>query len=272
MLDRTRIILVRPQHSGNIGAAARAMQNMGLNDLVVVDPPSYDPETARWLAPGCSDMVASVRVVPTVLAALEGIQVCVATTARHRKQLQPVTTPSELARRIATEPARFAILFGREDFGLSTEDSLHAESLLRIPTPEHASLNLGQAVLLVSYALFEEARTHGPVATGRTLGGTTHTSTRRKSKPDRRQGPAGMEQLEPVVEEAIQILERVGYFRSTPPTKVRLTLRQTLQRAKPNFRHTEAFRGMLSRIRWALENPEADPRAVRFENPNNTKR
>jgi TrmH family RNA methyltransferase len=142
LLDRTVIVLVEPQHPGNVGAAARAMKNMGLSRLVIVAPPAYDPEQARWMAPGCADLLAEMRIVGTLDEALEGVHVAVATTARHRKQGQPVFTPAELATRIADDDRTFALLFGREDFGLSTEDVLRCDSLLRIPTPEHASLNL----------------------------------------------------------------------------------------------------------------------------------
>lgn len=235
------------------------MQNMGLSDLAVVDPPAFDPETARWLAPGCDTMLAETRFHAGLTEALEGCQQVVASTARHRKQGQPVITPEELAERIATTDGRYAILFGREDFGLSTEHALHAESILRIPTPEHASLNLAQAVLLVSHALFERARQDTGVATGRTLGGSRGTrTTAAKARGDRRDAPADIPRIEPAVDEVIALLERVGYFRGTPEGKVRLTARQALQRSRVTVRHVEALRGMVAKVSWALDNPGSD--------------
>lgn len=257
MLDRVRIVLVQPQHPGNVGAAARAMQNMGLGDLAVVDPPCFDPETARWLAPGCDEMLTRVGFHADLPEALKGCQQVIASTARHRKQNQPVLTPEELADQIATRDGKYAILFGREDFGLSTEHTLYAESILRIPTPEHASLNLAQAVLLVSHALFERARQDAGVATGRMLGGSRgRRSTAAKSRGDRRDRPADVPLLEPAVDELIELLGRVGYFRGTPEDKVRLTARQALQRGRVTVRHVEALRGMVNRVKWALDNPE----------------
>ncbi|MCA9571187.1 MAG: hypothetical protein KC656_25280 [Myxococcales bacterium] len=268
MLERVRIVLVQPQHPGNVGAAARAMVNMGLSDLVVVDPPALDMESARWMAPGCESLLASLRIVSTVREAIADCHVCVASTARHRRRGQPVLDPPALATRIREQDdRRFALLFGREDFGLSNDDVMHAEAILRIPTPEHASLNLAQAVLLVSHALFEEARHHGlKVATGRTLGGSRGTNTTAsKSKPGKRDRPAELERIQPAVDEILQLLDTVGYFRATPEEKVRLSASHALQAGGFSVRHVEALRGMVNRVRWALEHPDADWRATSSE-------
>jgi tRNA C32,U32 (ribose-2'-O)-methylase TrmJ len=101
----------------------------------------------------------------------------IATTARHRKQVQSVLEPPELAAQIAEEPEErtTAILFGREDFGLTSDIVHRCEALVRIPTPEHASLNLAQAVLLVGHAVFEARRARGIAAPGRRLGGRRGT-------------------------------------------------------------------------------------------------
>ncbi len=255
-------MLVEPQHPGNVGAAARAMKNMGLSRLVIVNPPAYDPEQARWMAPGCADLLAEMRIVATLDEALEGCHVAVATTARHRKQGQPVLTPADVALRISDDDRTWALLFGREDFGLSTDDVLRCDSILRIPTPEHASLNLAQAVLLCANALFSEARKHGRVATGRTLGGSRGPrTTASKSRGDRRDGPADLPRIEPAVADLVELLAHVGYFRSTPIDKVRLSARQALQRAGITIRQVEALRGMINRTAWALANPQIDPRA-----------
>lgn len=241
------------------------MQNMGLSRLVIVAPPAFDPERARWMAPGCDAMLANLRIVATLDEALIGVDVAVASTARHRKQGHPVLTPSQLAERVREDdPRTWAILFGREDFGLANADVNRCDTILRIPTPEHASLNLAQAVLLVSHALFEDARQHGAAATGRLLGGSRgRSTTAAKAKPDRRDAPADVPRLEPAVDELIALLDRVGYFRRTPEDKVRLTARQGLQRAHISIRHLEALRGMVNRVSWALDHPELDWRATR---------
>jgi len=261
LAERIVIILVEPQHPGNVGATARAMKNMGLSRLTLVNPPAWDPETARWMAPGCDDLLSSIRHVATVEEALQDVTFAVASTARHRKQRQPVMEPAELVRKVyKSEPSQVTgILFGREDFGLATTDVNRCAALLRIPTPEHASLNLAQAVLIVCHALFEGGRERGLIASGRTLGGSRGTNTTAGvSTKSARDDPADLTQVEPAVMELLGLLERVGYLRGTRPDKVVLTARQALQRAQISRRHTEALRGMVKRIGWALDHPNAD--------------
>jgi TrmH family RNA methyltransferase len=269
--DGVVVVLVEPQHPGNVGAAARAMKNFGLSRLVLVAPPCYDPEQARWMAPGCDDLLARAKVVANLDEALAGVHRVIASTARHRKQGQPVYEPAEVAQGVLDDIIEqpgytTAILFGREDFGLSTADVHRAESILRIPTPEHASLNLGQAVLLVAHSLFEEGRARGLAATGRTLGGSRGARSTRSARP---RGPddqiADAPTVEPAVSDLVALLDRVGYLRGLPADKVMLTARQALQRARVSVRHVSALRGMVSRLAWALDNPGVDWRATRRE-------
>lgn len=269
LAEHVVVVLVEPQHPGNVGAVARAMTNMGLSRLTLVAPPAYDPERARWMAPGCDDLLAQMRIVPTLDDALAGVHRAVAATARHRKQGQPVHEPPQIAALAldeAEEGRTTAILFGREDFGLATADVLRCEALMRIPTPEHASLNLAQAVLLVSHALFEESRRRGASAPGRTLGGSRgrHT-TAGKQQGSRRDALADLPAIEPAVDQLVGLLDRVGYLRGTPPDKVRLTARSALQRGRISVRHVEALRGMISRIEWALDHPGIDWKRTRKE-------
>ena len=255
-LDNVRVILVEPQHPGNVGAVARAMKNTGLWDLVVVKPACYDPESARWMAPNCSDLLARMRIVATLAEALEGAHRVVAATARHRRSDQPVLSPHDLAKQVATEDGVTAILFGREDHGLSNEDVHYASSVLRIPTPEHASLNLAQAVLVAGYTLFPEALRHGDVGGGRTLGGTgpaTRTDRLdRRAQTDR----ADVASMEPAADAIVELLDRVGYFVGVPVARARLAARQGLQDARPSKKHVDAIRGMVKKVHWALDQGE----------------
>ncbi len=269
LAEHVVIVLVEPQHPGNVGSAARAMKNFGLRRLVLVAPPCYDPEQARWMAPGCSDLLAQVKVVATTEEALHGVQRVVASTARHRRVGQHVREPRDVAAAVfddmnLTGASTTAILFGREDFGLSNDDVLRCESILRIPTPDHASLNLGQAVLLVAHALFEEARNRGGEASGRVLGGSRgQTSTQLLMKRDARDALADVPVIEPAVVELVELLDRVGYLRGVTPDKVRGTAREALQRARVTLRHVAALRGMVARMRWALDHPGVDWKATR---------
>lgn len=260
------LVLVQPLSPENVGSSVRAMANFGLRRLILVDPPAWDPETARWLAPGCAELIRDARVVATLDEALDGVHLVIATTARHRKQGQVVETPPRAAERVLDEGARgrtVAILFGREDFGLSTDDILRCESLIRIPTAEHASLNLSQAVVVVAWSLFQAAQERGARFEGRTLGGSRATrTTARASKGGARDRLADAPRLEPAIHELVGLLERVGYTRGVQPEKVRLTVRTALQRASLALRHVDALRGMVARVQWALDHPERDWRAT----------
>jgi tRNA (cytidine32/uridine32-2'-O)-methyltransferase len=255
---RVVVVLVQPLHSGNVGAAARAMRNFGLEDLVLVDPPAYDPERARWMAPGCADLLAKARIVRSVDDALDGVHRVIGTTARHRKLGQPVIEPAEFATLAADEPGTTAILFGREDDGLRNEELERCERLVRIATPEHASLNLGQAVLLVAHHWFEEQRRRGAWAPGRTLAGSGRSKSTASAEPrGRKERRADVGELEPAVTELLSLLDRVGYLRATPGQKVRATARQVLQQATLTVKHVEALRGMIARVRRAIDPPES---------------
>lgn len=263
--ERVVIVLVQPQHPGNVGAVARAMKNMGLWQLTIVDPPpSFDPERARWMAPGAHDLLAAARIVSTLDEGLEGCHRAVATTARHRRYHQPVIEPGKLAERVLDEDGVTAILFGREDHGLANEDVRRCDALLRIATPEHASLNLAQAALLVSHALFEAARRRGLEADGRSLGGSRQPrATRSLNRTDRRDARADLPALEPLVSQIDALLQRVGYTRGRSPEKLHVTTRTALQGAGLTFRHVEALRGLVNRVDWALDHPDVDWTATR---------
>lgn len=257
------VVLVQPQHPGNVGAAARAMANMGLRRLVVVDPaPSFDPETVRWLAPGSDLILAQLRVVPTLEQALEDTHLVLATSARHRRHQQLVFEPSQAATYLLDAPAgqRAAILFGREDFGLPAEVSQAAAGLIRIPTEAHASLNLGQAVLLIAHHLFEEARRRGVAAPGRTVSGRGGpVGTADLACPPESLELATVADLTPFIEDTVTLLRRVGYARDKTEERLRVTLWEGFQRAQLTDRQLRALRGVTRRVTWALDHPERDP-------------
>ena len=262
-------ILVQPQHPGNVGATARAMKNMGLRRLIVVDPaPSFDLERARWMAPGAGMVLDQMRIVSTLDEAVEGIHRLVATTARHRKFAQPVYEPAPLAEQwVASEPGTVTgILFGREDMGLSREHTLRAESLLRIATDHHASLNLAQAVLLTAHHFFETARAHGHEAEGRIVGGSRKSRSTRSLQHGAKVPLADVTKLEPAVVELVAMLNRVGFDKGSNMEKVGVMVREGLQRSALTVKQVSAIRGMVRRVEYALDHPDIDWRASKKQN------
>ena len=143
--NHVSVVLVRPQHSGNIGAVARSIANHGLGELVLVDPPAFDPERARWMAPHAHHIVNSARFAPDVLSAVKDCDLIIGTSARHRKWGWPFITLPEYVDKVNSRH-KVALLFGPEDSGLSNKDLSLCHSIVALPTHEHQSLNLSQAV------------------------------------------------------------------------------------------------------------------------------
>lgn len=269
LADDVVFVLIEPQHPGNVGAAARAMLNMGLRRLVVVDPaPSFDPERARWMAPGADELLDQARIVATLDEALVGVHRVVASTARHRRHDQRVHEPRTLADQVwDDEPGRVtAVLFGREDFGLSNEHVMRCESIVRIATDHHASLNLAQAVLLVAHHLFEGGCRRGLLAEGRLVDGANQPrSTRSLQRRGGTDALADATHIEPALREVVGVLTRIGYTRATSPERVAVTLRQALQRARLTQAQVHALRGMARRFDLVLDRPDIDWQATRSE-------
>ena len=155
-LDNISIVLIETSHPGNIGAVARAMKNMGLSRLVLVAPQRFPHEEATWRAVSAADVLEQARVVPTLDAAIEGAGLVVGASARERRIPWQVLDARRAVREIsgAAEKTQVAVLFGREDNGLSNEEQMRCHLHLAIPTSDaYSSLNLAMAVQIVCYEL-----------------------------------------------------------------------------------------------------------------------
>lgn len=149
-------ILVRPQMGENIGAAARAMLNFGLDRMRIVDPRDGWPNPkANAMASGAGRVLDAAGIFPDVAASVADCDYVFATTARGRELTRPVMTPEramEHARAMSAEGKRVGVLFGPERAGLENDDVVRANALITVPVnPDFASLNLAQCVLLTAY-------------------------------------------------------------------------------------------------------------------------
>lgn len=156
MLENVRIVMVNTSHSGNIGAAARAMKTMGLSDLVLVAPEEFPSATATALASGASDLLARARVVPTLEAALADCSLVIGTSARLRTIPWPLMTARECGEvtRIESEKQRVAIVFGREARGLTNEELRLCTYHVCIPAnDEYGVLNVAAAIQVIAYEI-----------------------------------------------------------------------------------------------------------------------
>ena len=160
-LDRIRIVLVETQDGANIGSVCRAMKTMGLSDLAIVGKrDNYDDNRVRTLALHASDLWENASFFPSLDEALKNSVFSVGATRRRGKfRKQSYFSPEQLACRIMTQPeGKISIVFGREADGLTDEEVNKCSSIVSIPTSDKfPSLNLSQAVQIISYELFKAA-------------------------------------------------------------------------------------------------------------------
>lgn len=151
------IVLVAPARPENIGAAARAMKTMGFTDLRIVDSTAHLEPAARWVAHGSGDILDNITTYATLSDALHDISFTVATTARSRAKFHYYATPAELVPMLSEKSQwldNAALVFGREDSGLTNEELALADVLTGAPmVADYPSLNLGQAVMVYCYQL-----------------------------------------------------------------------------------------------------------------------
>jgi len=155
-LDRIRIVLSRPSHPGNIGAAARAMKTMGLSRLYLVEPRDFPSDEARARSSNAFDVLDTAVVCASLEEALTGTMLAAAMTARRRELTAPVRWARDGAAEIATATAQgdVALVFGNETAGLSNEELALCRIPVTIPAnPGYSSLNLGAAVQVMCYEL-----------------------------------------------------------------------------------------------------------------------
>ncbi len=154
---RLSIVLVSPARAENIGAAARAMKTMGFSDLRIVESEAHLEPATRWVAHGSGDIIDNITSYSTLADALHDVDFTVATTARSRAKFHYYATPQELLPMLA-EKAQWmghaALVFGREDSGLTNDELALADVLTGVPmVADYPSLNLGQAVMVYCYQL-----------------------------------------------------------------------------------------------------------------------
>jgi TrmH family RNA methyltransferase len=154
--DNISFILVDTMETGNIGASARALKNCGFSHLQLVRPRNFPSDDAGWFAHGADDILSAVKVFPELASALKDKSLIIGTTRRSGKKRGLTYPVREAVERIRhfSENNRVALLFGREDRGLTNDETAECAFMIRIPSsPDHPSLNLAQAVLIVAYEI-----------------------------------------------------------------------------------------------------------------------
>jgi tRNA/rRNA methyltransferase len=234
-----RIVLVRPKASENVGSAARAMKNFGLNELWLVAPRCRIDRAARALASHAGDVLDAARSVATLDEALADVNWAVGTSARTRASEAVRTHPPDEG--LATLPDRGgALVFGPEDHGLANDELDRCQALIRIPTAAYASINLAQAVNLLAHRWFA-------VRAG-------------ASAPAPPPETAPREQMERMFRQLVDLWHTIGYTDAQREEATLRLFRGLLDRARPTPRELAALRGLISQAAWAAErDPERLP-------------
>ncbi len=237
-LDHIHIILAQPQIPENIGAVARAMANMGISHLEIVNPKNCDLSRVLKTATGTSiEVVEQMEVHDDLRDALGPFQYIVGTTARLGTRRLAMAGPRRLARDLIpiTQKNRVAILFGPEDRGLSNDQLRYCHKIVTINTASFSSLNLAHAVMIVCYEIF--------MASG---------------EPDTAPLPrlANRFELEGMYGHLRDVLLKIGFINPQNPEHWMMNIRRFLSRLPLRAREVKVIRGVCRQIDWYTEQVE----------------
>jgi TrmH family RNA methyltransferase len=234
--DRLYVVLVSARNPLNIGAAARAMSNFGFLRLRVVNPYEAPFREARS-AVGAAPVLQNAEEYKSVPEAIADCSLVVGTTAAHNRELhhplKPLPQAALLIRR-QLRSGRVALLFGSEKRGLSNSDLSYCHWLLRVPTEEHGSMNLAQAVAV---CLYELART---------------ATDKKAALLARGDGPASAGDLDRITATLMDALRASGYLEQQTPAAKEEKIRRMVRRLKLSVEDAETWLGMLRQILWKL--------------------
>lgn len=262
MLADIRIVMVNTTHSGNIGAAARAMKNMGLSQLTLVDPIARIDEEAIQRASRADDILHNAIIVDTLEEAIADCHWVVGTSARSRHIPWPLLTPRQCAAKavkLIPQGNRIALVFGRESRGLTNEELHLCHAHVHIPTEESfSSLNVSQAVQLLSYemrlAVLATQGMEQPVAAEGSVADTHHQ-------------PWGVEWDHPLASHGDlngmmlhleQTLLDIGFLDPNTPKQLMSRMRRLFQRAALDNTEVNILRGILATVQRQHTHVAAD--------------
>jgi len=233
ILDSISIILVRPRFPENIGSVARAMKNMGIHRLIVVDGCSPLHMNAYKLASGAEEILERAEEFPMLSEAISGMGCVVGMTSRTGKERTPLLTSKELVEKLISISKKnlIGLAFGSEKEGLNNEELSLCHLYVRIPSSEtFPSLNLAQAVMVVCYELFE--------------------SSFKITTPPIPLVPSS--QLERMFEHMEKTLINIGFLDPRNPGRMMRILRKLLGRSQMNERDVRILQGIWSQMDWCL--------------------
>tara|TARA_B100001123_G_scaffold213882_1_gene241507 strand:- start:518 stop:1279 length:762 start_codon:yes stop_codon:yes gene_type:complete len=240
--QKIHFILVGTSHSGNIGAAARAMKNMGINKLMLVAPKEFPHKKAFFRAKAATDVLENATIHKTLSEAVADFRLVVGTSARNRKVPWPIVNPREVTEEVIsfcqTDLDKIAIVFGREDRGLTNEELGLCNLHVYIPSSEeYPSLNLSQAVQIIAYEIRLKA--------------LTQEKKLRKQKWDVPLAKNG--EIEKLIEHFEELMQEIEFYEVDNPRQLLKRVRRFFKRTRLDHMEANIFRGVMAAIQKKLK-------------------
>jgi len=235
MLSNFKIVLVETSHPGNIGGVARAMKNMTMNELCLVQPKHFPSADATSRAAGSDDILSKARIYESLKDAVSDCQIVLGASARDRTISWPELSAREAAEKfvcpaVKESDDKIALVFGRENSGLKNHELDLCHYLLRIPcNPDYSSLNLAAAVQVVCYELY--------VASGQ----RTESTIGDKNSV----APATMDQMEMFYDHMQETLADIGFLHVDKSQSIMRRLRRIFNRISLDTKEVDILRGIL---------------------------
>ena len=239
LLNSVKVVLVGTTHPGNIGATARAMKNMGILDLALVEPKEFPSDVATFRSKAAKDILEKASVHTSLEEAISECELVVGTSARGRTVPWPVLNPREAAEEMhkSSLNGKVAIIFGREDRGLTNEELGLCNFHVHIPSdPEYSSLNLSQAVQILAY----EIR-------------LSYLQDRHVNKEYWDVELANNEQTERLITHMDELMQAVDFYDAENPRKLLVRVRRFFKRSKIDVMEANIFRGLFATIQKKLK-------------------
>ncbi len=234
-LENIRVVLVNPKQSGNIGAAARAMCNLGMSDLTLVSPARINRFWADAIAVHAKDVLARMHIHATLREAVADCGFIVGTTRRGGLYREESLAPREIAPEIvaAARLNRVALVFGPEDHGLSNNNLRLCQRLITIPShPSYPSFNVAQAMLLCCYEIFLAA------------------ADNEKNEKEEGRLLASAERIELMYEKLKYAFLKIGFLHCDNPEHIMFAFRRIFGRAGLEDREVRILLGLAHQIAW----------------------
>lgn len=231
-LHNVSVVLQGTKYPENIGSTARAMKNMGLNNLILVNPVNTEKDRMLMMSThGAADIIENMQIYNDLREALSVFQYVVGTTARLGGQRQTVRSPKQLIRELAplTQNNQAALLFGPEDRGLTNAELQLCHIMVNIPTAEFASLNVSQAVLIICYELLTASIPEKTEFTPRL---------------------AGRHELDGMYDQLRDILVKINYINHENPEYWMTKIKQFGTRIRLKAKEVSIIRGICRQIEW----------------------